>query len=89
MREMCDVLSDTRTSGFFQISTSIDLVTHVFVYLKKSYRNTNNDQQISFYHGHLCIDGASLSNCTLEYGNSVYYPKIEYGSDSKVRIFNI
>ena len=34
------------------------------------------------------LDGASLSNCRLEYGNGIFYPETEYDSDSKVRIFN-
>ena len=34
MREMSQVSPPTRTSGFFQISSSIDNVKHIFVYLK-------------------------------------------------------
>ena len=34
------------------------------------------------------LDGASLSNCRLEYGNAIFYPETEYESKSKVRIFN-
>ena len=34
------------------------------------------------------LDGASLSNCRIEYGNGIYYPETEYGGDSKVRVFN-
>ena len=33
------------------------------------------------------LDNSSLSNCRLEYGNGVFYPELEYKSDSKVRIF--
>ena len=29
-----------------------------------------------------------MANCRLEYGNGVFYPELEYDSDSKVRIFN-
>ena len=37
----------------------------------------------------LALDGgASSSNCRLQYGNSTFYPELEYDSDSKVRIFN-
>ena len=32
--------------------------------------------------------GASLNNCRLEYENGIFYPELEYDSDSKVRIFN-
>ena len=34
------------------------------------------------------LDGSSLSNCRLEYGNGIFYPELEYDGDSKVRIFN-
>ena len=34
------------------------------------------------------LDGSSLSNCRLEYGNSVFYPELEYENDSKARVFN-
>ena len=35
------------------------------------------------------LDGASLSDCRLEYGIKWYlYPETEYDSQSKVRIFN-
>ena len=31
---------------------------------------------------------SSLASCRLEYGNSTFYPELEYEADSKVRIFN-
>ena len=34
------------------------------------------------------LDGASLSNCRLEYGNGVFYPETEYDTENKVMIFN-
>ena len=34
------------------------------------------------------VDGASLSNCRLEYGNGVFYAETEYDTESKARIFN-
>ena len=46
MREMYNVSAPTNTSGFFQISSSIDNVKHIFVYLKNSYRNANNHRQV-------------------------------------------
>ena len=45
MREMYNVSAPTNTSGFFQISSSIDNVKHIFVYLKNSYRNVNDHRQ--------------------------------------------
>ena len=38
-------LKETNTSGFFQISSSIDNVKHIFVYLKNSYRDANDHRQ--------------------------------------------
>ena len=92
MREMYNVSAPTNTSVFFQISSSIDNVKHIFVYLKNSYRDDNDHRQAE--NSPYTMDtfslpgGASLSNCRLEYGNGVFYPETEYDSESKVRIFN-
>ena len=90
-RELYEVSQPTRTSGYFQISASIDNVKCVFVYLKKNYRDSNgfrHEETTPYKMDTLSLDGSSLSNCRLEYGNGVFYPKLEYESDSKVRIFN-
>ena len=92
MREMYNVSAPTNTSGFFQISSSIDNVKHVFVYLKNSYRDANDHRQAEkspyTMNTFSLPGGASLNNCRLEYGNGVFYPETEYDSESKVRIFN-
>ena len=92
MREMYNVSAPTNTSGFFQISSSIDNVKHIFVYLKNSYRDANDHRQAEkspyTMNTFSLPGGASLSNCRLEYGNGVFYPETEYDSESKVRIFN-
>ena len=92
MREMYNVSAPTNTSGFFQISSSIDNVKHIFVYLKNSYRNENDHRQAEnspyTMNTFSLPGGASLNNCRLEYGNEVFYPETEYDSESKVRIFN-
>ena len=92
MREMYNVSAPTNTSGFFQISSSIDNVKHIFVYLKNSYRDANDHRQAEnspFKMNTFSLPGgASLNNCRLEYGNGVFYPETEYDSESKVRIFN-
>ena len=92
MREMYNVSAPTTTSGFFQISSSIDNVKHIFVYLKNSYRDENNHRQAEnspyTMNTFSLPGGASLSNCRLEYGNGVFYPETEYDSESKVIIFN-
>ena len=67
-------------------------VIYVFVYLKKSYRNANgssHEETKPYKMDTFSLDGgASLNNCRLEYGNGVFYPELEYDSDSKVHIFN-
>ena len=96
MREMYNVSAPTNTSGFFQISSSIDNVKHIFVYLKTSYRNVQGYRQAEntpyTMNTFALVAPADqfrfLSNCRLEYGNGVFYPETEYDSESKVRIFN-
>ena len=92
MREMYNVSAPTNTSGFFQISSSIDNVKHICVYLKNSYRDANDHRQVEMspytMNTFSLPGGASLNNCRLEYGNGVFYPESEYDSESKVRIFN-
>ena len=92
LREMYNVSAPTSTSGFFQISSSIDNVKHIFVYLKNSYRDANDNRQAEnspFTMNTFSLSGgSSLINCRLEYGNGIFYPETEYDSESKVRIFN-
>ena len=96
MREMYNVSAPTNTSGFFQISSSIDNVKHIFVYLKNSYRNVEFHRQVEnspyTMNTFALVAPADqfrfLSNCRLEYGNGIFYPETEYDSESKVRIFN-
>ena len=96
MREMYNVSAPTNTSGFFQISSSIDNVKYIFVYLKNSYRNVQGYRQAEntpyTMNTFALVAPADqfrfLSNCRLEYGNGVFYPETEYDSESKVRIFN-
>ena len=92
MREMYNVSAPTKHSGFFQISSSIDNVKHIFVYFKNSYRNANDHRQAEnspYTMNTFSLEGdAYLSNCRLEYGNGVFYPETEYDSESKTRIFN-
>ena len=92
MREMYNVSAPTNTSGFFQISSSIDNVKHIFIYLKNSYRDDNGHRHAEttpYKMDTFSLEGgASLNNCRLEYGNGVFYPETEYDSESKSRIFN-
>ena len=92
MREMYNVSAPTNTSGFFQISSSIDNVKHIFIYLKNSYRDDDGHRHAEttpYKMDTFSLEGgASLNNCRLEYGNGVFYPETEYDSESKSRIFN-
>ena len=89
-REMYQASAPTQSSGFFQISSSIDNVKDVFVYLQRA---KINDEDASPYHFDTfklnAADANSyLTTCRLEYGNGVFYPETEYDSESKVRIYN-
>ena len=92
MREMYNVSAPTNTSGFIQISSSIDNVKHIFIYLKNSYRDDDGFRHVEttpYKMDTFSLEGDEyLSNCRLEYGNGVFYPETEYDSESKSRIFN-
>ena len=89
-REMYQVSAPTQSSGFFQISSSIDNVTAIFVYLQRA--KTNNADRNPYHFDTYKLNAANnnnyLTTCRLEYGNGVFYPETEYDSESKVRIYN-
>ena len=93
-REMYEVSAPTHSSEFFQISSSIDNVKAIFVYLQRA--KTNNAEENPYIFDTFKLDSAdnaaanlrTLTTCRLEYGNGVFYPETEYDSESKVRIFN-
>ena len=89
-REIYQVSAPTRSSGFFQISPSIDNVKAIFVYLQRA--KTDNALQNPYIFDTFKLNAANnnshLTTCRLEYGNGVYYPETEYDTESKVRIFN-
>ena len=93
-REMYEVSAPTNSSGFFQISSSIDNVQHIFVYLQRA--KTNNADENPYLFDTFKLDSADnaaanhrySTTCKLEYGNGIFYPETEYDSESKVRIFN-
>ena len=91
LREMYELSAPTHSSGFFQISSSIDNVKAIFVYLQRA--KSNNDETNPFELDTFNINadranGSYLTTCRLEYGNGVFYPESEYDSESQVRIFN-
>ena len=89
-REMYQVSAPTRSSGFFQISPSIDNVKAVFVYLQRAKTSiaTANPYLFDTFKLNAGDNASKLTTCRLEYGNGVFYPETEYDSESKVRIFN-
>ena len=81
----------TRNSGDFRITASIDRVRHVFIYLQRL--KNNNMGQNPYVYDTFNITGAdpavtNLLTCRLEYGNGVFYPELDYDSESKTRIFS-
>ena len=93
-REMYQVSAPTNGRGFFQISSSIDNVTNIFVYPQRA--KTNNADENPYLFDTFKLDSADnaaanhryLTTCRLEYGNGIFYPETEHDSESKVRIFN-
>lgn len=91
LREMYELSAPTHSSGFFQISSSIDNVKAIFVYLQRA--KSNNDESNPYELDTFNINadranGSYLTTCRLEYGNGVFYPETEYDTESQVRIFN-
>ena len=90
LREMYQHSSPTRKSGDFRISASIDKVRHVFVYLQRL--KNNNIQANPYIFDTFKLNAAdansSLLTCRLEYGNGVFYPELDYDTESKTRIFS-
>ena len=83
--------SDTISSGFSQISTTIDNIKHVFVFLQRNKDGNDEANPYEYYTFNINADrggGSYLATCRLEYGNGVFYPEVEYDSDSKERILN-
>ena len=90
LMEMYIASHPTQSSGFFQISASIDNVKHIFVYLKRTNDNAKEEDSpylMNTFKLNAADANSSLSNCRLEYGNGDFYPETEYDTESKVRIF--
>ena len=90
LRELYEVSAPTRSSGFFQISSSIDNVKAIFIYLQRNKSNNAaaNPYEFDTYRLNAANNNSYMTTCRLEYGNGVFYPETEYDSESKVRIFN-
>ena len=79
-----------KNSGDFRISASIDRVKYVFVYLQRLKTNitTANPHIYDTFKLNAADSNSTLLTCRLEYGNEVFYPGLDYDSDSKSRIFS-
>ena len=94
MKDMYIQSANTRAvQNMFQISPAIDNVKHVFIYLQRSDGPNNEESERTPYifdtfKLNSANSNSSLTSCRLEYGNSTFYPELEYDADSKVRIFN-
>jgi len=94
MKDMYIQSADTRAvQNMFQISPAIDNVKHVLIYLQRTNAPNNDESERTPYifdtfKLNSANNNSSLASCRLEYGNSTFYPELEYDADSKVRIFN-
>ena len=94
LRDLYNKSANTQAlQNMFQISPAIDNVKHVSIYLQRTNGPNNNESERTPYifdtfKLNAANNNSTLSSCRLEYGNSVFYPELEYDSDSKIRIFN-
>ena len=80
LREMYVRSAPTQSSGCFQISSSIDNVKHIFVYLKRSAPPKNDEAEnnpylMDTFKLNAGNNNSSLLNCRLEYENGVFLPR--------------
>ena len=90
LREVYQSSDLTNTTGDFRISASIDKVKSVFIYLQRDRTNsmTANPSIFDTFKLNAGDANRNLLNCRLEYGKGVFYPELDYDSDSKARIFS-
>ena len=77
-------------SGIYQITPSIKNAKHVFVYLQRNKTNNELANPYSFdtFKVNAGDDACTLSTCRLQYGNSAFYPELEYDTETKTRLYN-
>ena len=94
---LCDLYNQSANTqaiqNMFQISPAIDGVKHVFIYLQRTNPPNNDEDERTPYifdtfKLNVGDNNSTLASCRLEYGNNVFYPELEFDSDSKIRIFN-
>ena len=89
--EMYQMSEPRHSSGYYQISSSIDKVKTVFLYIQRAKTNNSEANPYEFDTYNINADRGNssyLTTCRLEYGSGVLYPETEYDTDNKVRIFN-
>ena len=89
LKEMYQSSDTTRNSGDFRISASIDKVNHVFLYFQRLKTNDMSANPYIFdtFKLNAANNNSHLTTCRLEYGNGVFYPELEYDTESKTRIY--
>ena len=81
-----------QVENIFRISSAIDNVEHVFIYLQRS-KGPNNEESertpyiFDTFKLNAADTNSSLASCRLEYGENTFYPELQYSADSKIRIF--
>ena len=92
LKEMYRKSAATKSSGCFRISSGIQNVMHVFVYLKRTAPPNNDEAENNPYISdtfklNAADNNSSLLKCHLDYGDDSF-PKREYDSKKIMRIFN-
>ena len=93
MKDLYVKSANTRAvENTFQINPAIDNVKHVFFYLQRTNGPNNNESERTPYifdtfKLNSADNNSSLASCRLKYGNTEFYPELEYKADLKVRIF--
>ena len=84
LRERYSTSAPTRNSGDFRTSASIDRVKQVFVYFQRNKTNsmTANPYIFDTFKLNAANANSTLATCRLEYGNGVFYPELDYDSES-------
>ena len=90
LRERYSTPAPARNSGDFRITASIDRVKHGFVYFQRNKTNsmTENPYIFDTFKLNAANANSTLATCRLEYGNGVFYPELDYDSESMSRIFS-
>ena len=91
LREMVQVSQDSeQREATFNITTGVKQPKHIFVYLQRTVRLSNQDHNphsLDIFKVNADNNECYLSVARLEIGNGVFYPELEYSESDKVRIY--